>query len=148
METSIEKIKKRTSCYIPIANWSYKAYSLFLFKQEPQPQYLTCQTTCTVKYILIECRAFAVIRKRFFKANSLTYLFENDKIDDILSFWRETELYKKYDNLKLVNLVQTNEILLIENSTYLNIRFEIFGWICICIKTEYSIKRPTRVDMP
>ena len=36
---------------------------------------------------------------------------------------------KKYENLKLVSLVQTNEILLIENSTYLNIRFEIFGWI-------------------
>ena len=28
---------------------------------------LTCQTTCTVKHILIECRAFAIIRKRFFK---------------------------------------------------------------------------------
>ena len=46
---------------------------------------------------------------------------------------RETELYPKYDNLKLVNFVQTNEILLIENSTYLNIRFEIFGWICMYI---------------
>ena len=40
---------------------------------------------------------------------------------------------KKYDNLKLVNLVQTNEILLIKNSTHLNIRFEIFGWICMYI---------------
>ena len=38
-----------------------------------------------------------------------------------------------WHNLKLVNLVQTNEILLIENSTYLNIRFEIFGWICMYI---------------
>ena len=35
----------------------------FILKQEPQPQYLTCQTTCMVKHILIECRAFAVIRK-------------------------------------------------------------------------------------
>ena len=35
----------------------------FILKQEPQPQCLTCQTTCTVKHILIECRAFAVIRK-------------------------------------------------------------------------------------
>ena len=33
---------------------------------------------------------------------------------------------KKYDDLKLVNLVQTNEILLIENFTHLSIRFEIF----------------------
>ena len=28
----IEKIKKRTSCFMPIANWSYKAYSLFHFE--------------------------------------------------------------------------------------------------------------------
>ena len=132
METSIDKIKKRTSCYIPIANWSYKAYSLIL-KQEPQSQCLTSQTTCTVKHILIECKTFAVIRKRVFKVNNLTDLFENVKIDNILSFLRGTELYQKYDNLKLVNLVQTNEMLLIENSTYLNIRFEIFGWICIYI---------------
>ena len=41
--------------------------------------------------------------------------------------WERQSCTKKYDNLKLVNLVQTNEILLIENSTYLNIRFEIFG---------------------
>ena len=105
----------------------------FILKQEPQPQCLTCQTNCTVKHILIECRAFDVIRKRFFKVNSLTDLFENVKIDDILSFLRETELYQKYDDLKLVNLVQTNEILLIENVTYLSIRFEIFGWICMYI---------------
>ena len=64
-------------------------------KQEPQPQCLTCPTTCTVKHILLECRAFAVIRKRFFKVNSLTDLFENVKIDNILSFLRETELYQK-----------------------------------------------------
>ena len=44
----------------------------FILKQEPQPQCLTCQTTCTVKHILIECRAFAVIKKRFFKESSLT----------------------------------------------------------------------------
>ena len=42
-------------------------------------QCLTCQTTCTVKHILIECTAFAVIRKRFFKMTSLTELFENIK---------------------------------------------------------------------
>ena len=75
-----------------------------------------CQTTCTVKHILIECRAFGVIRKRFFKVSSLTELFESVKIDDVL---RETGLYeKKNDELKLINHVQTNKILLIENFTY------------------------------
>ena len=68
--------------------------------QEPQPQCLTCQTTCMDKHILIECRSFAVIRKRFFKVNNLTDLFENVKIDDILSFLRETELYQKIWQIK------------------------------------------------
>ena len=72
----------------------------FILKREPQPQCLTCQTTCTVKHILIECRTFAVIRKRFFKVNNLTDLFENVKIDDSLSFLRETELYQKIWQLK------------------------------------------------
>ena len=41
-----------------------------------------------------------VIRKWFFKVNNLTDLFENVKIDDILSFLRETELYQKIRQLK------------------------------------------------
>ena len=49
---------------------------------------------------------------------SLTELFENVKIDDVLYFLRETGLYEKYDELKLINHVQTNEILLIEKFTY------------------------------
>ena len=67
----------------------------FILKQEPQPQCLTCQTTCTVKRILIVYRTFAVIRKWFFKLTSLTELFENIKIDDVLSFLRKTGLYEK-----------------------------------------------------
>ena len=39
-----------------------------------------------------------VIRKLFFKVNSLTELFENVKIDDVLSFLRETELF---ENVKI-----------------------------------------------
>ena len=67
----------------------------FILKREPQPQCLTCQTTCPVKHILIECRALAVISKRFFKVTSLTELFESVKIDDVLSFLWETGLYEK-----------------------------------------------------
>ena len=93
------KSRREPSCYILIANWSYKAYPLIL-KQEPQLHCLTCQTTCTVKHILIECRTFAVIRRRLFKVNYLTDLFENVKIDDILSFLRGTELYQKIWQLK------------------------------------------------
>ena len=99
----------------------------FILKQEPQPQCSTCQPTFMVKHILIECRAFAVIRKLFFKVNSLTNLFGNVKVDNALSFLRETALYKKYDELKLVNLVQKNKILLIEIFNFLSICLEIFG---------------------
>ena len=68
---------------------------------------------CMVKHILTEYRAFAAIRKRFFKVNSLTNLFENIKIDDVLSFLREKQgCNKKYDELQLVNHVQTNETML------------------------------------
>ena len=62
-------------------------------------------------------RAFAVIRKRFFKVTSLPELFKNVKIDDVLSFLRETGLCEKYDELKLINHVQTSETLLIEKLT-------------------------------
>ena len=91
------------------------------------------RTLSNTLYTLIECRTFAVIRKRFSKVNNLTDLFENVKIDDIPSSWERQSCTKKYDCVKLINLVQTDEILLIEKITYLNIRFGIFGWIYICI---------------
>ena len=49
----------------------------------------------TVKNILMEYRTFVLIRKPFFKVNSLSNLFENIKIDDILSLLRKTALYQK-----------------------------------------------------
>ena len=67
----------------------------FILKQEQQPHCLSCQIHCTVKHILIEYRAFTLIRKQFFKMNSLSDLFENVKIEDVLSFLRETKLYQK-----------------------------------------------------
>ena len=82
----------------------------FILKQEQQLQCLTCQTSCTVKHVLIECKAFALIRKRFFKVNSLSDLFENVKMNDVPSFLRETGLYQKYGELKPFNRVQTNFI--------------------------------------
>ena len=61
-------------------------------------------------------QSFRYHQKAIFQ--SLTELFENIKIDDVLSFLRETGFYEKYDELKLINHVQTSEILLIENFTY------------------------------
>ena len=94
INTIIMLYKNTTATVLSLDSHTRLTHS-FILKQEPQPQCLTCQTTCTVKHILIECRAFAVIRKRFFKVNSLTDQYENVKIDDILSFLRETEFYQK-----------------------------------------------------
>ena len=55
------------------------------------------------------------------RVTSLTELLENVKIDEVLSFLRETGLCGKilsFDELKLINHVKTNEILLIENFTH------------------------------
>ena len=93
MEMNPLKIKMRTSHNNPIAHWSYKAHS-FRLKQEQQ-QCLTYKSPCTVKHILRECRALALIGKRFLKVNSLMDLFKNVKIEDVLSFLRETGIYLK-----------------------------------------------------
>ena len=45
-------------------------------------------------------QSFRCYQKATFKVKSLTDLFENVKIDDILSFLRETELYQKIWRIK------------------------------------------------
>ena len=55
------------------------------------------------------CHQKVCVRQKIFvQVTSLTELFENVKIDDVLSFLREKGLYKKYDELKLITHVQTN----------------------------------------
>ena len=49
----------------------------YTLKQEQQPQCGTCQTPLTVKHLFMECRFFAHIRNRYFKANNMKDLFEN-----------------------------------------------------------------------
>ena len=39
----------------------------FLLRQEQQLQCLTCQRPCTIKYVLLECKAFNNTRKHFFQ---------------------------------------------------------------------------------
>ena len=84
----LSKIKRRTSHDILTAHWSKKACSLFHTETRKQPQRLTCHTPCIVKYVLIQCSAFALI-----KMNSLSDQFETVKMEDVLSFLR-------YDQLK------------------------------------------------
>ena len=67
----------------------------FILKQEQQPQCLTCQTPCTIKHVLLECKVFNDTRKHYFHANSMKDLFENVHMDNVLSFLKETGLYQK-----------------------------------------------------
>ena len=103
----------------------------FILKQEPQPQCLTCQTTCTGEHILIECEAFAVIRKRFFKVTSLIELFENIKRDGAMSFLRETGLYEKIWRIKSGYPCANKWNPAYRKFYLLSIRAEIFGWMYI-----------------
>ena len=76
--------------------------------------------------------------------NSLIVLFDNVKIDEVLSFLRETGLYQKYDELKPVNLVPTNEFLL--NFTYLysfrNLSLNVYTYKQNLAKTQ-TTNQPT-----
>ena len=48
----------------------------FILEQEQQPQCLTCQMPCTIKHVLLECKAFNDTRKHYFYANTMQDLFE------------------------------------------------------------------------
>ena len=65
----------------------------FILKQEQQPQ--TCQTPCTIKHLLLECKVFNDTRKRNFHAYTMKDVFENVHMDNVLSFLKETGLYQK-----------------------------------------------------
>ena len=60
-------------CYLLSSNILSRWHKIL--KQKQQPQRLICQTPCTDKNILLECRAFALVRKQFFKVNNLSNLF-------------------------------------------------------------------------
>ena len=99
METSFQKIKKRTYHYIPIAHWSYKAYSVFY--TETGTRTTVFDMSNTLHRVPIEC-SNRMLRIRFhqtaiFYGEYLSDLFENVKMDDTLSLLRETELFQKYD---------------------------------------------------
>ena len=73
-------------------------------------QCLICQTTYAVKHIFIEWRAFFLIRKWFFNVNSLSDLFENVNMDDILSFF-VVLLFGFYDLSTFVGYLKPNPFL-------------------------------------
>lgn len=67
----------------------------FILKQEQQPQCPFCQKTCTIKHLFVECRALDKDRKQYLKHNSMKKLFENNCLEEILSFLRVTRIFTK-----------------------------------------------------
>ena len=64
------------------------------------PFYTQARTATTVldmpiNHVLLECKVFNNTRKHYFHANTMNNLFENVHMDDVLSFFKETGLYKK-----------------------------------------------------
>ena len=45
--------------------------------------------------MLVECGALAIAREQHFKTDNMRDMFENIRIDDVLSFLRDTGLYLK-----------------------------------------------------
>ena len=69
-------------------------YSIFGYQKKP------IKRIYFMSIFVLLARTFAVIRKRFFKVTRLTELFENIKIDDVLSILQETGLYEKIWRIK------------------------------------------------
>ena len=65
----------------------------FLLKRGNQSECIASQTLYTVKYILIECSDFDVIRKCFYSTNNIRGTFKNISIENVLFTERNTLPY-------------------------------------------------------
>ena len=67
---------------------SYFTHS-FLLKKEELPVCVACNTTDTVKQMLIECADLTEIRKKYFERRSLYSLFRNVNPEKIYDYVKE-----------------------------------------------------------
>ena len=67
----------------------------YLLKREDQPECIPCQEPFTVEHFLIRCTDLQLIRNKYFNVSSLNQLFNTVPMEHILSFLKETGLYKK-----------------------------------------------------
>ena len=66
--------------------------SFFCKKEEP-PVCVACNSTITVKYILIECADLMVVRKKCFEERSLCSLFRNVNPEKRFDFLKEIGMF-------------------------------------------------------
>ena len=58
----------------------------YLLKREDQPLGISCNEPFTMKRFLMDCIDFSHVRRQFFQANDLRYLFEGVPADNTLMF--------------------------------------------------------------
>ena len=68
----------------------------YLLKDEPVPECIPCQSTLSVKHILIDCIDFQDTRRRYFNVESTSELFETIDPTLILDFIREIGLFYRF----------------------------------------------------
>ena len=84
----------RPSCYQSSSYWSYKTYKLLSsIKGENQPECQACQSSLTVKHILIDCNDFSAVRQRYFRVDTLKELFEIVESRNIIAFIKDINFY-------------------------------------------------------
>ena len=66
----------------------------FLLKGEPAPECIRCQSSLTIKHILLNCVDFMVLRQQFYTANSMHEFFTKVKQENILVFLSAAGLYR------------------------------------------------------
>ena len=73
---------------------SYFTHS-FLLKKEESPVCGACNTTITVKHILIECADLVEDRKKYFEDRSSYLLFRNVNPENIFDYLKEIGMFYK-----------------------------------------------------
>ena len=58
----------------------------FLLRKEEPPVCVACNTTITVKHVLIECADFVEIRKKCFETRSVYSLFRNVNPETVFDY--------------------------------------------------------------
>ena len=67
----------------------------YLLKGEELPECIPCNTTLSVKHILVECTDLAPYRDKYFHAHSLKTLFDTVKLESLFDFLKEVNLFKR-----------------------------------------------------
>ena len=66
-----------------------------LLKGEELLECIPCNTTLSVKHLLVECTDLAPYRDKYFHAHSLKTLFDTVKLESLFDFLKEVNLFKR-----------------------------------------------------